>query len=417
MKNILFSQKDELDRFCQAEYIPRENLSESKKSLENNLIKVIIGPRRAGKSVFCLQLLQGRDFAYINFDDERLVGISDYDRLIDAAKSVYGDFRFLLLDEIQNLSKWELLANRLHRQGVNLILTGSNSRLLSSELSTHLTGRYLEFAVFPFSFREYLRAKLKDFSFEKMSSVSEAEILPLFSQYMQYGGYPETVVTHIDISNYLKLLVESVIFKDVVRRHRVRHSKLLFNLAVFLMTNHSSEITFNSLVKSLDFSSIHTAQKYVGYLQEAFLVFMLHRHLDKVKTVFRSPRKIYGVDNGALKSFSHRLTPDTGRLLENLVAIELLRKGKNFNYYRDENNNEIDFVIKAGHQSESLIQVCYSMENPRTREREYRALARGSRNLNCQSLMVLTQNEEGEDFYKGERIQLMPVWKWLLSSV
>lgn len=151
MKDIILGHKVERDELLRQGFVLREGIEEARKSLDTNLIKVIIGPRRAGKSVFALQLLQGVDFAYLNFDDERFVRISDYDDILKAIIQVYGNTHYLLFDEIQNLERWELLVNRLQRRGYNLVLTGSNSRLLSTGLASHLTGRYLQFQVLPFS--------------------------------------------------------------------------------------------------------------------------------------------------------------------------------------------------------------------------------------------------------------------------
>ena len=159
MKNIVLGHRLERDELLRQKFVPREGVEYARKNLENSLIKVIVGPRRAGKSVFALQILEGVDFAYLNFDDERLIGLSDYDEILKAIIQVYGDTRYFLFDEIQNLDKWELLVNRLQRRGFNMVLTGSNSRLLSRELSSHLTGRYIQFRVLPFSFAEFLKAK------------------------------------------------------------------------------------------------------------------------------------------------------------------------------------------------------------------------------------------------------------------
>jgi hypothetical protein len=158
MKEIVLAHKAERDELLTGEYVPREGLHTARQSMENNLIKVILGPRRAGKSVFSIQLLQGIGFAYLNFDDERLLRVTDYDEFIKTIREVYGETRYLLFDEIQNLKDWELFINRLQRQGFNIVITGSNAHLLSRELSTHLTGRFIQFQILPFSFREFLQA-------------------------------------------------------------------------------------------------------------------------------------------------------------------------------------------------------------------------------------------------------------------
>lgn len=190
MKDIALGHKAERDEFLKAQYVQREGLQDARQSMKNNLIKVIMGPRRAGKSVFAIQMLEGLDFAYLNFDDERLLGISDYDDLLKAIRQVYGETRYILFDEIQNLHNWELFLNRLYRKGFFLVITGSNSRLLSKELAPHLTGRHIQFQIFTFSFPEFL--KVRRFVIDEAIEMKERQgmILNLLNEYLNIGGYP-----------------------------------------------------------------------------------------------------------------------------------------------------------------------------------------------------------------------------------
>jgi len=233
MKEIVLSQKVERDELLGGRYVPREGLKNARENLQNNLIKVIIGPRRAGKSVFSIQMLEGVNFAYLNFDDERLISSSDYDEILKAIRQVYGESKIILFDEIQNLPNWELFVNRLHRRGFNIIITGSNAYLLSRELSTHLTGRYVQFRIFPFSFSEFLRAK--EFVMDESLELKERQGLLLghLDHYLEKGGYPEIVVKGVDTKNYLTTLFESILFKDIVKRYGVRYPKMLSDLALF----------------------------------------------------------------------------------------------------------------------------------------------------------------------------------------
>ncbi len=197
MRDIILTQKAERDSLLEANYIDREGLGDIRTTLSNNLIKVIIGPRRAGKSVFAIQTLKGNDFAYLNFDDERLIQIRDYEEIIKGLKQIYGNTKNLLFDEIQNLPNWQLFIERLRRRKFGIVATGSNSKLLSGELASHLTGRYAQFQLLPFSFREFLRAKIVAAGERSETKEGQGEILRHLGEYLQKGGYPEVVVNEI----------------------------------------------------------------------------------------------------------------------------------------------------------------------------------------------------------------------------
>lgn len=417
MKDVVLGHKRELDTLLTRDFVHREGVEYARKNLENSLIKVIVGPRRAGKSVFALQVLRGVDFAYLNFDDERLVGLSDYDDILKAIIQVYGKTRYLFFDEIQNLDKWELLVNRLQRRGFNLVITGSNSRLLSRELSTHLTGRYLDFQVLPFSFTEYLKAR--DYVLDKTIDLKEEQgiLLNHLDAYLLTGGFPEVVVKDIDQQGYLKTLFDGVLFKDIVKRYKVRQPQKLYDLGLYLLTNHSNEFSFTKLKNALGFKSVHTVENYFGFLAEAFLLFDTERFSYKLRESMRSPRKVYGYDTGMIHAVKFRTSPDRGRLMENLVAIELLRRRDDFFYYKTKNNKEIDFAVKEGLEIARLIQVCYEMD-PRypTKEREISALIKAGGELNCDDLIILTWDHDGEESVNGKKIGFIPLWVWLASE-
>jgi len=417
MREVVLSQKLERDALLARSSITRDGLDAARESLASGLIKVVTGPRRAGKSVFALQMLQGRDFAYVNFDDERLAGLKDFDDLLLALGQVYGATRTLFFDEIQNIAGWELFVNRLHRQGCNLILTGSNAHLLGRELATHLTGRYREFRLFPFSFPEYLRAR--GFVLDQRLTLKERQgvLLHHLDAYMHNGGFPETVLGGVDIGNYLATLFESVLLKDVVRRYNVRYSGRLLELGRYMMANHAREYTFGSIGKALGFGSIHTLENYIGYLAEAFLLFSVNRFSYKARQRIQAPRKVYACDPGFVSSVGFRGGADSGRLLESLVAIELARRGEEFFTYKEPNGKEVDFAVRQAGRTRELIQVCYDLSDPKTRKREVAGLLRAAEELDCGNLMVLTWNEEGEISAQGRGIKLLPAWKWLCHAV
>ncbi len=415
MKEVFLSQKQEKERLLSGNYIPRTSTTNALNAVDNTLIKVIVGPRRAGKSVFAIQILRERDFSYLNFDDERLIDFNDYDLLIKGMIEVYGTTKYMLFDEIQNLTKWELFVNRLQRQGYVLLLTGSNSQLLSKELSTHLTGRYIEFVIFPFSFVEFITAKnlkLKDKSL--LTKPEQGKILNLLNEYITIGGYPEIVVKGIEPREYLKFLFDSVILKDVVKRYNVRYSKILYDLALFLVSNYSNEYTFTRLKNFLNISSVHTVQNYISYLESAHLFFTVRRFSHKPKEQLKAPSKIYVYDTGLASALRLSLSPDYGRLMENIVAVELLRRGKEIYYYRDKNGAEVDFVIKKGLKIDEMIQVCYNIADSKTMNKEIKSLVKSGKEVKCKKFLIITWDYEEEDKYKDGKIQFIPLWKWLL---
>ncbi|WP_068541806.1 ATP-binding protein [Thermodesulfatator autotrophicus] len=416
VKQIIISQKEERDILLTRDYIPRESLTSARNSLKNDLIKVIVGPRRAGKSVFALQMLKDFNFAYLNFDDERLLAIRDYDEILKALKEVYGEAPYLLLDEIQNLEAWELWVSRLQRRGFKVVITGSNSRLLSRELATHLTGRYQSFSLYPFSFREFLTARNFNFDLSMHSRETLGTLLNYLHNYLEIGGYPEVVLGKVDPRGYLRTLVDSVLFKDIVRRYNLRFAKKLSDLALYLLSNASGRFSYTKLKNILSFRSVHTVENYVKYLEEAFVIFVVERFSPKLKERFKSPRKVYAYDTGVVATFKSRLAADYRILMENLVAIELLRRGKEFFYFQAKDGREVDFVMKEGLDSYQLIQVSYDLSDEITRKREFSALIKASRELGVKDLWILSWEDEGKTTYKGLQILVYPLWKWLLQG-
>lgn len=416
MKEIVLAHKAERDQALAGTYVPREGLDTARQSMENDLVKVILGPRRAGKSVFSIQLLQGIDFAYLNFDDERLLKVTDYDEFIKAIRQVYGETRHFLFDEIQNLKDWELFINRLQRQGFHVVITGSNAHLLSRELSTHLTGRFLQFQIFPFSFKEFLKAR--DFSIDDTLELKERQGLLLghLDEYIDKGGFPEIVVKRVEPKAYLTTLFESVLFKDIAKRYNVRYSKKLYDLGYYLITNHSSEFTGTRLKNILGFRSVHTVENYVKYLSEAFLMFAVDRFSFKVKEQLRSPKKIYSYDTGMARSVKFAITHDAGRFAENVVAIELLRRDIEPYAYKTANGKEVDFVVKKGNDIVELIQVSYDISDYTTKKRELSAIIRAGEELKCNRLTVITWDHEGVEIVADKQVSLVPLWRWLLGA-
>lgn len=422
LKTIVSNQKEEKETLLRLPYVDRTKTEQGKKWTSSDLIKVVLGPRRAGKSVFSLMLLQDREFAYFNFDDPVLVSekLDLYD-LMDELKAVYGDTKYVLFDEIQNLHGWELFANRLHRQGYNIVLTGSNANLLSMELATHLTGRHFPIEILPFDFNEFLRAKKFVVDPDLTSQPRKrGELLRLMEEYMVNGGFPEVVLKNQQPLGYLDVLFDAVLFKDVVKRHNVRYAEQIDQLGSYLISNISGQYSARRLANVLKFKSDVTLERYLSYLTEAYVLFSLSRYSSKAGMRLKSPKKMYTVDNGFVSAKAIQHSPDTGRLMENLVFTELVKRGKRPNrdlfYYKTRNDREVDFVVKSGMNVSQLIQVCYESTNRYVEEREIRALVEASKELHVDNLLVLTWDEKRTVERGGMTIQFQPLWWWLLEK-
>lgn len=420
---LLRDQKRELrDLLEDRKIIKREAQEHYKDVQESHLIKVIIGVRRCGKSVLANMLLQGKKFAYMNFDDERL---SNYDttQILSSFSEIYGnDVKTLFLDEIQNLEKWELFANRLQRLNFNVYITGSNSKLLSKELATHLTGRHIVVELFPFSFREYLRAI--NFKEETESSIGKGFIKHELKNYLDNGGFPEIIVEKENSIRYLRDLYGKIIERDIINRYDISYKKTFKEIAMTLLSNPGRFISYNRLKKQFNIKSEHTVKNYISYLEEAYLIFLLNRFSFKPVEIEKSEKKVYVIDTGIINNVSIKFSNDYGGIYENSVAIELLRK-KSFNnnlsiyYWKNEKHEEVDFAIKEGLKVKQLIQVCYETGNVKTKEREIRALLKASKELGCDNLLVITEDEETSKTIKWfgikKDVKFMPLWKWLLE--
>jgi predicted AAA+ superfamily ATPase len=421
IKDIVLQHQLEKERLLSKDYIPREKLDFAKKFLKTELIKVITGPRRSGKSVFSFLLLRNEKFAYIDFDDEKILKIKDYDEILKGILEVYREFDFILFDEIQNLENWEIFVNKLQRRGYNLILTGSNAKLLSKELSTVLTGRYIPIDIFPFSFREFLNAKKLNIEDKYLATPEvRGKLLNYLDEYLKNGGFPEVVIGAIEPKSYLDTLFDSILLKDVVKRYKIRFTQKIYNLALYLISNFSSEFSFNKLKTLLDFRSTNTVESYLNYLEEAYIVFSLNRFSFKAKEQIKAPRKIYLIDNGFVFAKSFQFSQNVGKLMENLVFVEILRRGYGVNkdvfYYKTKSGKEIDFILREGFRITKLIQVCFEINDMKVKEREINALIEASEELNCDDLLIITWDTEKEEKIKGKKIKFIPLWKWLLEK-
>lgn len=414
MRTIVNNQRKERDLLLSRPYLPRHTKYDVEELLASRQIKLITGPRRTGKSTEALLMLKNRNFAYLNFDDGKLLNAWDDDLVLESLQQVYPGFEYLLLDEVQNLDGWDLWVSKLYRLGINMVITGSNAKLLSSEMATLLTGRYIQIEMLPFSLSEFFFWNHKSLSDNPPED--EAVVQSLTNDYLHFGGYPETVTARSLTQNYLSTLFDSIVWKDIAKRHNVRNVEDLNNLAMYLVSNFCNPFSANELADALGMSSVATTKKFMSYLREPYLFYYLPRYNNKLKLMKKAPQKVYVVDNGFVAAKAFSLSENLGRLLENQVFIELVRRGfdteRSLFYYRSRNDKETDFVTRRGPHVDSLIQVCYDLASEKTLKREVDSLIECAGELKCQNLLIVTMNEERRIEKNGYVVKVLPVNKF-----
>lgn len=426
-KTIIIDQKQELDEILSKSRIIKRDfpMDDINKALLHPNIVVILGVRRAGKSTLARFISKSFKIIGINFDDERLYSLKaeDLNDILIAGHQLYGEIDYFLFDEIQNIPGWELFVNRLRRTK-KVIITGSNANLLSGELSTHLTGRYLQFDLLPFSFKEVLRLNNVDIlnpisrSGIVYSTKGQAKIIRELEEYMIKGGFPEYY-------KFGKMMVRNIyrniIDKDIIIRYRMKKIHEFQDIVRYMIGNFANLFTYSKLKKIFAIQDTHTIQKYIHYLQETYIIFTIEKFSFKLKTQMLSPKKVYVIDNGIIDVISTRTTQDRGRLMENLVAIELLRKKlcwnqyDQINYWADYANHEIDFLLLKSGKIIQLIQVCEIFDDKHIPDREVNNLLKGSLEFECKDLLIITWMFEGEKEYRGQNVRFIPLWKWMFT--
>ena len=417
-REIIKEQREELEFIEKRErIIKREFLDKAKRFLKYPNILVITGVRRCGKSVFSYLLAKENKFGYINFDDERLSSVKseDLNKILQAFYNLYGDIDYIILDEIQNVKKWELFVNRLRRTK-KVIITGSNSQLLAGELASRLTGRYINITLWPFSFKEFLDLN-KIETREIYTTKEKAEILKFLDIYLKTGGFPEVNKFGKAI---LPQIYEDIITKDILFRYGIKKIEELKKLAKYLITNFCQEVSYSKLAKILDIKRVSTISNWVSYLENSFLIFKLKRFDFKLKQQFIAPKKVCCVDNGIVNMLAFRFSENIGRFMENAVATELQRRKSldplmEIYYWKDHQQNEVDFVVKYGKKVKNLIQVTYATSKDEIKEREIKGLLKASSKLKCNNLLVITYDYESEQRIERKKIKFIPLWKWLLN--
>ena len=413
MKSILLNQLEERNRLLSLQYVERINDYDIQSLLQNPMIKLITGPRRVGKSVFALIMLKQTNFAYLNFDDNQLLNNWDENLVMRTLQEIYPDYKYLLLDEVQNLKDWDLWVSTLYRRGYNLIITGSNARMLSQEMATVLTGRYIPIMMLPFSLQETLQ--LHNINLFDIPEERKAESHLLQEEYLHQGGYPEVAKVRTISRTYLSTLYDSILLKDIAQRHKIRKTEELYTIAGYLLANFCNLFTTNDLATEFGMKSVTTTQKYLNYLNEPYLFFYLQRFNNKFRVMKKAARKAYIVDNGFIDNVGFQLSENKGRLLENQTFIELIRQGYNTEtslfYYHSRNNKEVDFVTRKGTKVERILQVCYDLSSEKTRKREIDSLLECAEELRCNNLYIVTYNQEETIQIGTHLIQVIPFHK------
>lgn len=406
-----------------AEYqnlIPTIELVDRNYQFEANLNYVLVGLRRAGKSYLLYQQMQRlireghniKEFLYFNFEDDRINSLllEDLDLIKTCYEEMYDCRPIFFLDEIQLIDKWEKFARRLADQKYRVYVTGSNAKMLSSEIATTLGGRYMVKEVFPFSFGEFLRFSKIDIRQPNVLYIENKAIQKVFDAYFRQGGLPEVLQVQ-DKRAWLSSLFNRIVFGDLITRYQIRNDfalKILVRKLAESVKQPSSYTRLANVVSSVGKKiSVDTVIDYVKYMEESWLI-LPFKNISAKLNEKESNRKYYLTDNGIMNLF---LTDPNTSLLENIVAINLRRYyGKEVYFYNSQ--IEVDFYVP----DESLaVQVCYSLQDVETRDREFEALLKMSNRLNVNYLMAITKDEESEVEYHDKTIRIVPVWKWLLS--
>ena len=405
-----------------------------KVDVNTDFIVTITGPRRAGKTYFCFQLINQlldtgiskENILYINFEDNKLLGAEakDLDKLIEIFFELSQINKkqkiYLFFDEIQTVKNWDSLIRTINdtRKDIQIILTGSSSKLLSREISTKLRGRVLNYEIFPLSFKEILNWENIKYNLKTISySKNKIEIKKLFSSFVFNGGYPVIISQNLEKEIILQNYYESMIFKDIIERYKIEDVNKLKALANLLFESVSKEMSYNKLankLNSIGFKiSKNTVIEYLSHFEDAYLFFQNLKYEYSLAKQLGSIKKIYCIDNGLLNAVSFKFSDDLGKLLENLVFIELRRRNEQIYYHRKK--YECDFLIVRKNRISLAIQVTKEL-NDENEKRELNGLLEVMNEYKLKESILLTEEQEEERIIEGKKVKIIPVWKWLLEE-
>jgi len=412
LKKIVIEQSSFDDIF-----VRRDQMEVLKNNIKNPFVIILSGMRRCGKSVLLHQfrIQQPEKNYYLNFDDDRLqsFSIEDFETLYECFLELYGEEHTFYFDEIQNIHGWEKFVRRLHDAGKKIYITGSNANLLSRELGTHLTGRYIQIELFPFSFSEFLLSQnyeytAKDFYVRK----KYVQLQKLFHEYREKGGFPLFVET--EDTNFFKFLYESIVYKDIIVRHKLRHEKNILDMLQFLFSNISSLFSFNALKNVSNISNASVVKEYVHFCEDSYLLFPLTKFDYSVKKQLMHQKKIYAIDTAFSSSVSFQFSENIGQKLENIVFLHLRRQGKKLFYHHEK--YECDFVVEERGRVTDAYQVTQSLQNSETQKREIRGLLDALEAYEISVGYILTEDEYDDIEQDGKTIHIRPLWRWLLEK-
>ena len=418
LETILADQQEELEARRSEKLCQREE--EQLIDLNSPQAQVVIGVRRSGKSTLCFQALEHAKvkYAYVDFDDERLNGL-EANQLNDVLEVLYkicGNFNFLFLDEVQNVEGWHLFVNRMLRKKMRVVITGSNAKLLSSELATHLSGRAKEIHLYPFSFVEY--CSMNNIDTEKRTTKAEGFRRAAFDSYMKKGGFPE-LLSISDNRTYIKDLVDNILKRDIEQRYKITYKEAFSQMANHLLNVSPTVVVTTDLAATFRIKSEHTVKNYLSYLKQAFLLIGIKKYASKSK-VRLTQEKVYAVDVALMNQRENAFAGDNlGWRLETIVLIHLLCKCKANGwdlYYLNERSGECDFVVCDGNTTLQAIQVSYDITSDKTRKREINGLLLASMQTKCENLLLLTDHEYGDIEADGHHISIRPVYEWCFSK-
>ncbi len=409
---------EQFEAFWQCDLgIEREKLAEVERAASVPHAVIVSGLRRVGKSTLLAQFahqLDKNSFYYINFEDDRLLGFKaeDADDLYQMLVEVFGDRKIFVIDEVQNVPGWEHFVRRFMDLGMKFYITGSNASLLSRELGTRLTGRYIPIELFPFSFTEYLRFRGEPVpNLQRMTTIERAQLKGAMNTYLQSGGIPDAL-KYPELP-LLRTLYDDVLYRDIATRYRIEAVTALKELAFFLISNPASLVSFNKLKEQIRLGSVNTVSSYIDYMENSWLIFTLNLYDFSVKRQQIAPKKVYCIDTGLSNSVGFNFSPNTGKLLENLVFLTLRRQTRDIYYYVTPAGFEVDFYLPEKRQ---FIQVAQNLENPTTREREVRALEDAVKGLNAQRALILSDTNAETFEINGVPVETRSVAEWMING-
>lgn len=419
IEKVLLEQQDELEVLADELLIhrPEEDLI----NLKSKLAQVVIGVRRSGKSTLCFNALKkaGVHYAYANFDDERLGGLEtkDLDDVLQTLYKIYGKFDYLFLDEIQNIDGWPLFVNRLLRQKIHILITGSNAKLLSTELASHLTGRHHKIELFPFSFKDW--CVIKGLDYIRLTTKNKGLISKAYEEYFRQGGFPELISGEETPKEYIGTLIDNIIMQDIKKRYKLRNVDALKRLVHHVLNETPVIIVKDSLQNIIGIKSERTLGNYLLYLNQTYLISTINKYSSKSRERSRG-EKSYAIDAAFMDKRENAFSgANLGWRLETIVYLELLRRKAqtgNDIYYFKNRNAEADFVVCDGNRTLAVYQVCYDISKEKTRKREIKGCIAGAKATKCDSIFLITDHESEIIEEGGYTIQVIPIWEWLIKD-